>query len=187
MSKKQNTDKKQGEKVENRLEKLVISPESIVETLFISTKRSRIQLNVAIEDFSRTHGHFSEQNHPLCIETIPVTLAENDKIKFVLRLVPGKHVLNLDAVYTGTDKSATILIDAHLLDKNGHKVPFENNRKVEIQIGSRFTESLNKFIYDRDELERKRDKLFNGDRLVLSFEVNFSWCQVSDKANEDEQ
>jgi hypothetical protein len=180
-------DKKNVEKVENKLEKLVITPDIETETLFVCTKRSKTHLNVAIEDFSRTHGHFSERNNPLCIETIPITLAENEKIKFLLRLVPGKHVMHLDAIYTGTEKSATILIDAHLLDKNGHKVPFENSRKVEIQIGSRFTECLNKYIYDRDELERKRGKLFNGDTLVLAFEIIFSWCQVSDKPNEDEQ
>jgi len=151
------------------------------DNVFVSSKRAKATVNISLEDFSRVHGHFSDKHHPLHIETGVFSLPENDKIKYQFRLIPGKHDLHFDALYKGTEPSANLLIDVYMIDKDGRKYSYEYNRKVDIQIGSRFPESVGNFIYDRDDLERKREKLFTNDKLTLCVEVNAAWCQVSDK------
>jgi hypothetical protein len=151
---------------------------------FVRTRRSKCQVNVTLEDFTRIHTQFSERLTPSYIETQQYALADNERIKFQFRLKPGTHDLHFDAIYQGTEASASVLIEAYLLDRDGRKFPFDYSRKVDIQIGLRNVESLNNFLYDRDELERKRDRLFTTDRLTICFDVNVTWCEVSDKPAE---
>jgi hypothetical protein len=152
-----------------------------VNSFFVRTRRSKCIVNVTLEDFSRIHGQFAEKNHPSHIETPIFSLFDNDKIKFQFRIVPSKHDLRIEAFYRGSEPSGNLFVEVFLLDRNGQKFPFEYGRKVDINIGSNSTESVNNYIYDRDELEKKRDKLFMSDKLALSFDLNATWCEISDK------
>jgi hypothetical protein len=167
-------------------ESVVVGNTSIypIDTLYVRTRRSKCLLNIALEDFSRIHVQFSEKTHPLCIETAVFSLFDNEKIKFQFRLLPAKHDLRIDAIYRGSESSGNLFIEVYLLDKEGHKFPFEYGRKIDIQVGSRITESLNNYVYDRDELEKKREKLFANDKLVVCIDLMATWCEISDKSNE---
>ena len=172
--------------VKEATDTIVVGNTSIqpIDTLYVRTRRSKCLLNVALEDFSRIHGQFSDRLYPSSIETAVFSLFDNEKIKFQLRLIPGKHDLRLDAIYRGSDTSAHLFIEVFLLDKEGHKFPFEYGRKIDIQVGARNPESLNHYVYDRDDLEKKRDKLFNIDKLVLCIDVNATWCDISDRPSD---
>lgn len=157
-----------------------------VDTLYLRTRRSKCLLNLALEDFSRIHGLFSDKSNPAIVETAVFSLFENEKIKFQLRLLPGKHDMRIDALYRGSDTSANLYIEVYLLDKEGHKYAFDYGRKIDIQIGNRNPESLSNYVYDRDELEKKRDRLFQSekDKLVVCIDVNATWCEISDKPSD---
>ena len=150
-------------------------------SFFVRTRRSKCLLNFSLEDFSRIHGQFAEKNHPSHIETPVFSLYDNEKIKFQFKIVPSKHDLRIEAYYTGSESSGNLFIEVYLLDRNGQKFPFEYGRKVDINVGSSNTSSLNNYIYDRDELEKKRDKLFLSDKLTICFDLNATWCEISDK------
>ncbi len=144
------------------------------------TRRTKAVINFALEDFSRIHSQFSDKNRPAYIETPVYAFHENDKIKFQLRLLPSKHSLNVDALYKGSEPSAQLFLDIFLCDSYGRRYNFEYGRKVECQLSSVNSENTGNFIYDRDDLEKKREKLFVGDKLVLGCEVNATWVDISE-------
>ena len=152
-------------------------------SFFIRTRRSKCLLNITLEDFSRVHGQFSERNHPASIETALFSLFDNEKIKFQFRLIPSKHDLRMDVLYSGSESSGNLFVEVYLLDRSGQKFPFEYGRKIDIQVGSSNTESLNNYVYDRDELEKKRDKLFLNDKLTLCIDINATWCEIGEKSS----
>ena len=140
--------------------------------VYMRTRRSKMNLNFNLEDFSRIHTQFADKTKQMYIETPIFSLRENEKIKFQLRLYPSKHSLSFDVVYRGTDSSAQVLVDAYLLDKESRRFAFEFGRRVESSINASNPESISNFLYDRDDLEKKRDKLFNADKLAIGLEVN---------------
>jgi hypothetical protein len=146
----------------------------------LRTRRTKCLINFALEDFSRIHTQFSDKNRPSFIETPVYSFHENERIKFQLRFSPSKHSLTADAIYRGSITSAQLFLDLFLVDSNGRRFNFEYGRKVECTVSSLNTESLNNFIYDRDDLEKRRDKLFIGDKLVIGVEVNATWVDVGD-------
>jgi hypothetical protein len=148
----------------------------------LRTRRTKAIINFALEDFSRIHSQFSDKNRPAYIETPVYSFHDNEKIKFQLRLLPSKHSMNVDALYKGTEPSAQLFLDIFLLDSYGRRYNFEYGRKVECQLSSVNSENPGNFIYDRDDLEKKREKLFIGDKLVLGLEVNATWVDISDTA-----
>ena len=152
--------------------------------VYMHTKRAKMNLSLNLEDFSRIHTQFADKSKQMYIETPVFSLRDNEKIKFQLRLFPSKHSLSFDLVYRGTDTSAQVLVDAFLLDKESRRTAFEFGRKVESSINASNPESLNNFFYDRDDLEKKRDKLFNADKLSIGLEVNATWVEVSDSPQE---
>lgn len=154
----------------------VPSQEPLVQTL--RTRRSKIILQFALEDFSRIHTQYSDKNRASFIETPLYSFSDNEKIKFQLNLYPSKHSMIFDAFYRGAEASAQLLIDVYLVDSQGKKFTFDFNRRVECQLSSQNSESIGNFIYDRDDLERKRDKLFKEDKLVVGVEVNATWVDV---------
>ena len=154
-----------------------------IDSFYVRTRRSKCVLNIALEDFSRIHGQFSDKNHPSGIDTAVFSLFDNEKIKFQFSIVPGKHDLRISGFYNGSEASANLFVDVYLLDRQGQKYQFEYGRKIDFQIGSRNTESLNNYVYDRDELEKKRDKLFNNDTLTICIDINATWCEVSNKSS----
>jgi hypothetical protein len=147
----------------------------------LRTRRTKCILNFALEDFSRIHTQFSDKNRPAYIETPTYSFFENEKIKFQLRFLPSKHSLIADVIYKGSESSAQLFVDMFLLDNNGKRFHFEFGRKVECTVTSLNPENSNNFIYDRDDLEKRRDKLFNGDKLVLGLEVVATWVEVGEQ------
>lgn len=148
----------------------------------LRTRRTKCILNFALEDFSRIHTQYSDKNRPAYIETPVYSFYDNDRIKFQIRFQPSKHSLIADVIYRGTEASAQLLVDMYLLDSNGRRFNFEFGRKVECSVSALSPENLNNFIYDRDDLEKKRDKLFAGDKLVIGLEVNATWTDVGDQS-----
>ena len=146
----------------------------------LRTRRTKCLINFALEDFSRIHTQFSDKNRPSFIETPVYSFYENEKIKFQVRFSPSKHALTADIIYKGSEASAQLFVDMFLVDNNGRRYNFEYGRKVESTVSSLSTESLNIFVYDRDDLEKRRDKLFAGDKLVIGIEVNATWVYVGD-------
>ncbi len=149
----------------------------IVQTL--RTRRAKSIIHFTLEDFSRIHAQYSEKNRAAYIETPVYSFFENDRIRLQLKFYPSKHAFIMDAFYRGTEQSAQLFIDAYLLDYQGKKFAFDFNRKVECQVTPQSPESLGNFIYDRDDLERKREKLFKDDKLVIGIEVNATWVDIS--------
>lgn len=143
--------------------------------------------NFAFEDFTRIHAQFSEKNRAAYIETPIYSFYENEKIKFQVRFTPNKHSMNFDAFYRGSEPSTQMFMDVYLVDINGRKYNYDYGRKVECQLSSQNAESIGNFIYDRDDLEKKRDKLFNGDKLVVALEVSATWVDVSEHASSSEK
>lgn len=58
---------------------------------------------------------------------------------------------------------------------------FDYGRRVEASVNAINSEALNNVIYDRDDLEKRRDKLFSGDKLVIGIEVNATWVDSGDQ------
>ena len=92
----------------------------------------------------------------------------------------------MDAFYKGTEQSAQLLVDAYLLDFQGKRFTFDFNRKVECQLSPQNPETLGNFIYDRDDLERKRERLFRDDKLIIGIEVNATWVDVTGAGNSND-
>lgn len=149
----------------------------------LRTRRTKCVVNFALEDFTRIHGQFSDKNRAAFIETPVYSFYDNDKIKFQLRLHPSKHSLNVDALYKGTEPSAQLFMEIFLLDHNGRKHNFDFGRRVELQLSAQNPDNLGNFIYDRDDLEKKREKLFNDDKLVISLEVSATWIDIGEAVN----
>ncbi len=147
----------------------------------LRTRRAKTIIHFALEDFSRIHTQYSEKNRAAFIETPVYSLHENDRIKFQFKLFPSKHALIMDAVYKGSEQSAQLFLDTYLLDNQGKKFTFDFNRKVEYHVSSQNPESVGNFLYDRDDLERKRDRLFSQDKLVVAVELNATWVEISDQ------
>ncbi|CAF0796390.1 unnamed protein product [Brachionus calyciflorus] len=146
----------------------------------LRTRRTRCVVNFSLEDFTRIHAQFSDKNRAAHVETPVYSFYDNENIKFQLRFVPGKHSLNFDVLYKGSDPSAQLFLELYLLDQYGRRHNFDYGRKVECQLSAHNSESIGNYIYDRDDLEKKRDKLFVGDKLVVSLEVSATWIEVSD-------
>lgn len=89
--------------------------------------------------------------------------------------------MSVEAVYRGSENSAQVLFDIYLLDVHGRRYTFEYGRKVECSVSSFNPEALNNVIYDRDDLEKRRDKLFSGDKLTIGVEVNTTWVDAGDQ------
>jgi hypothetical protein len=104
---------------------------------------------------------------------------KNTDIKFKFRFTPGKHNMQVDGLYLGSETSASIHVDLFLIGVDNRRVAFDYGRKVEMNIGSSQPQSLNNFLYDRDELERRRDKIFNQDKLIIGLDVDVTWCEVA--------
>jgi hypothetical protein len=155
------------------------SDKPIITGLIVRTKHAKMQIGFELESFSRTHGHFAEKTTHKSVDTVVYSLKDTD-IKFQFRFKPGKHNMQVDGIYLGSDPSASIHVDLFLLGVDGRRVAFDYGRKVEINLGSATAESLNNFLYDRDELERRRDKIFNQDKLVIGMDVDVVWCAVTD-------
>jgi hypothetical protein len=152
----------------------------------LRTRRSKTIIHFTLEDFSRIHTQYTEKNRSAFIETPIYSFYENERIRFQLKFYPSKHAFIMDAFYRGTEQSAQLFIDAYLLDSLGRKFAFDFNRKVECQVTPQSSESLGNFVYDRDDLERKRDRLFKDDKLVLGVEVNATWVDVAAPGNQNE-
>lgn len=88
--------------------------------------------------------------------------------------------MNLDALYKGSDPSTQMFMEIYLVDTNGKKFNYDYGRRVECQLSAHNPESLGNFVYDRDDLEKKRDKLFIGDKLVVTMEVSATWVDFSE-------
>lgn len=146
------------------------------------TRRSKCLINFTLEDFSRIHTHFSDKNRPGYIETPVYSFSDNERIKFQLRFVPTKHHMSAEVLYRGSDYSAQLLADIYLVDVNGRRFQFEYNRRVECSVSALNSEATNNVIYDRDDLEKRRDKLFTGDKLVIGIEVNATWVDNGEQA-----
>ena len=86
-------------------------------------------------------------------------------------------------MYKGAEPSAQLFFDIFLLDNYGKRYNFEYGRKVECIVNAQNTESPGNFVYDRDDLEKKRDKLFLADKLTLGVEVNATWIDFSESAD----
>lgn len=108
-------------------------------------------------------------------------MQENPTIKFQIRFIPTKHHASAEVVYRGTDNSAQLLFDIYLVDVNGRRFTFDYGRKVECSVSSFNPEAANNVIYDRDDLEKRRDKLFTGDKLTIGVEVNATWVDTGDQ------
>lgn len=150
----------------------------------LRTRRTKCIVNFGLEDFTRIHTQFSDKSRSTAyIETPVYSFYENEKIKFQLRLHPSKHSLNVDVLYKGAEPSAQLFFDIFLLDNYGKRYNFEYGRKVECIVNAQNTESPGNFVYDRDDLEKKRDKLFLADKLTLGVEVNATWIDFSESAD----
>lgn len=147
---------------------------------YFKTKREKKLINFALQDFGRIHAQFVDKPRSVYIETQPYTLTENEGIKFKFRLYPSKHSLSIDAIYCGTDPSAQLFMSINLLDKEGRRFNFDFGRKIEFQLNNHHPESNGNFVYDRDDLEKKRDKLFTADKLSLQIEINATYIDISD-------
>lgn len=145
------------------------------------TRRSKCLINFTLEDFSRIHTLFSDRSRIGFVETPVYSFSENDRIKFQIRFLPSKHHMSAEVVYRGTENSAQLLVDIYLVDVNGKRYTFEYGRKVEASVTAANPESFNNVIYDRDDLEKRRDKLFIGDKLVIGLEVNATWVESGDQ------
>lgn len=160
------------------VKKLSVDQE-IVNTYF-KTKLEKRVINFSLQDFGRIHAQFVDKPRSVYIETPQYSLIDNEAIKFKFRFYPSKHSLSVDAIYCGTDPSALLFMDIHLLDKEGRRFNFDFGRKIECQLNNHHPESNGNFIYDRDDLEKKRDKLFNSDKLCIQIEVNATYIDISD-------
>ena len=151
----------------------------------MKTKQAKSLINLNLDDFTRIHSLFSDKNtKQMFIATKHFSFAENEKIKFQLHLYPSQHSMSFNAFYTGSEPSAQLFIDAYLLDKDQKRFPFEFSRKVECYINSGNMESVTNFLYDRNDLEKKRDKLFNQDRLTICFDVLATWVDSGDSGHD---
>ena len=159
---------------------LVGAPNQTIISQNLVTRRTKCLINFTLEDFSRIHAQFANKNRPSCVETPVYSFYENDRIKFQIKLFPSKHSMNLDALYVGSDPSAQLFIDVFLVETSGRRFNFEYGRKVECQLNFENTENNGHFVYDRDDLEKKRDKLFVGDKLIIGIEVNATWIDCTE-------
>lgn len=153
---------------------------------FLKTKREKRVINFSFQDFGRIHAQFIDKPKSVFIETPIYSLAENDAVKFRFKFYPSRHSLSLDAISCGTDPSALLFMDIHLLDKDGRRFNFDFGRKIELQLNNHNPESIGNFVYDRDDLEKKRDKIFNADRLSIQIEVTATYIDISDSPSQIE-
>jgi hypothetical protein len=155
----------------------------LVNTYF-KTKREKKVVNFAFQDFSRIHSQFIDKPKSIFIETPVYSMVENDSVKFKFRFYPSKHSLSVDAISCGTEPSAQLFVDIYLLDREGRRFNFGTGRKIECSLNNHYSESVGNFIYDREDLEKKRDKLFNADSLSVQIEVTATYIHTSDKPSQ---
>jgi hypothetical protein len=151
---------------------------------YLKTKREKKVVNFFFQDFSRIHTQFSDKSKSIFIETPVYSMTENEAIKYKFRFYPSKHSLSFDAINVSTDPSAQLFIDVFLLDKTGRKFNPGHGRKVECHLNNQIKDSVGHFVYDREDLEKKREILFNADKLCIQIEIISTYIDISDTPSE---